>query len=58
MDDMLEKARALNRIAVRVSVGEMDRGRARAELDRIQLEMRALVDGMRQVAAQEGRLVG
>jgi hypothetical protein len=58
MDDLLEKGRALNRVAVRAGVGEMDPARARAELDRIKLEMRALVDGMRDVAAQEGRLAG
>jgi hypothetical protein len=56
MDDLLEKGRALNRVAVRAGVGELDARRARAELDRLQLEMRALVDGMRDVAAQQGRL--
>ena len=55
MDDLLEKGRALNRIAVRVSMGELDPKRARTELDRLQLEMRALVDGMRDLAGQEGR---
>ncbi len=58
MDDLLEKGRALNRVAVRVSVGELDPTRARAELDRLQLEMRALVDGMRDVAGQESRRAG
>ena len=55
MDDLLEKGRALNRIAVRVSMGELDPKRARTALDRLQLEMRALVDGMRDLAGQEGR---
>ncbi len=58
MDDLLEKGRALNRVAVRVSVGELDPTRARAELDRLRLEMRALVDGMRDVAGQESRRAG
>ena len=58
MDDLLDKGRALNRVAVRAAAGELTPERARAELDRIQQEMVALVDGMRQVAAQEARLVG
>ena len=58
VDDLLEKVRALNRVAMRVSVGELDPTRARVELDRLQLEMRALVDGMRDVAGQEGRHAG
>jgi hypothetical protein len=58
MDDLIEKARALNRIAVRAAVGEADPVRARADLDRIQQEMQALVAGLREVAAKEGRLVG
>ena len=58
MDDLIEKARALNRIAVREAAGEMDRERARAELDRIQQEMQQLVVGLREVAAKEGRLAG
>ena len=58
VDDFLEKARTLNRIAVREAAGEMDRERARAELNRIQQEMQPLVVGLRQVAAKEGRLAG
>jgi hypothetical protein len=58
MDDLIEKARALNRIAVRSAAGEADPQRARADLDRIQQEMQALVAGLREVAAKEGRLVG
>jgi DNA-binding Lrp family transcriptional regulator len=58
LDDFLEKARTLSRIAVREAAGEMDRERARAELDRIQQEMQPLVVGLRQVAAKEGRLAG
>lgn len=58
MDDLLDKARALNRVAVRAAAGEIDPERAKAELDRIQVEMQALVEGMRQVAAQEARLIG
>ncbi|HEX9610697.1 MAG TPA: hypothetical protein VF978_02330 [Gemmatimonadales bacterium] len=58
MDDLLDKGRALNRISVRAAAGELSPERARADLDRIQHEMVALVDGMRQVAAQEARLVG
>ena len=56
--DLLDKGRALNRVAVRAAAGELPPERAQAELDRIQQEMKALVDGMRQVAAQEARLVG
>jgi len=58
MDDLIEKARALNRIAVRAAAGESDVERSRAEMDRIQQEMQALVKGLREVAAKEGRLVG
>ena len=58
MDDLIEKARALNRIAVRAAAGEADPERSRADLDRIQQEMQALVRGLRDVAAKEGRLVG
>lgn len=58
MDDLIEKARALNRIAVRAAAGEADPDRARADLDRIQQEMQTLVAGLREVAAKEGRLVG
>lgn len=58
IDDFLEKARALHRIAVREASGEMDRERAGAELDRLQQEMQQLVVGLRQVAASEGRLAG
>lgn len=58
MDDLIEKGRALNRIAVRAAAGEADPARSRAELDRIQQEMQALVKGLRDVAAKEGRLVG
>lgn len=58
MDDLLDKARALNRVAVRAAAGEIVPERAKAELDRIQVEMQALVEGMRQVAAQEARLIG
>lgn len=57
MDDLIEKARALNRVSVRASAGELDPTRARQELDRLHQEMRALVDGMREVAAKESRLV-
>jgi hypothetical protein len=55
MDDLLEKCRTLNRITVRVSMGELDPGRGSAELDRLRIEMRALVDGMRDLAGQESR---
>ena len=58
MDDLLDKARALNRVAVRAAAGEIGPERAKAELDRIQVEMQALVEGMRQVAAQEARIIG
>lgn len=58
MDDLIEKARALNRIAVRAAAGEADPKRSRVELDRIQEEMHTLVKGLRDVAAKEGRLVG
>ena len=55
MDDLLEKGRSLNRITVRVSMGELDPDRGSADLDRLRLEMRALVDGMRDLAGQESR---
>ncbi|MGH7671961.1 MAG: hypothetical protein ACREMC_03610 [Gemmatimonadales bacterium] len=58
MDDFIEKARALNRIAVRAAAGETDPERARVKLDRIQQEMQQLVVGLREVAAKEGRLAG
>ncbi len=58
MDDLLEKARALNRVAVRGAAGEIGPVRARQELDRLQGEMQSLVDGMRQVAAAESRVAG
>ena len=55
LDDLLEKGRQLNRIAVRVASGEIDRVRAAHELDRIQQDMRTVVDGLRDVAGKEGR---
>lgn len=55
LDDLLDKGRQLNRIAVRVAAGEMDRVRAAHEIDRIQHEMRTIVDGLRDVAGREGR---
>lgn len=58
MDELIEKARALNRVAVRAASGETDPVRARAELDRIQQELQQLIVGLREVAAKEGRLVG
>ena len=38
-DDLLDKARALNRLAVRAAAGELGPERAKAELDRIQQEI-------------------
>jgi hypothetical protein len=58
MDDLIDKARALNRIAVRAAAGEAAPERTRAELDRLEQEMHTLVAGLREVAAKEGRLVG
>ena len=58
MDELVEKARAMNRIAVRAAAGEMEPERARADLARLQQEMQQLVVGLREVAAAEGRLVG
>jgi hypothetical protein len=55
LDDLLDKGRQLNRIAVRVSSGEMDRERAAHELDHIQQDMRTIVEGLRDVAGKEGR---
>lgn len=55
LDDLLEKGRQLNRIAVRVASGEIDRAKAAHELDRIQQEMRTVVEGLRDVAGKEGR---
>ncbi len=57
VDDFIDRVRALNRIAVRATVGGTDPFRAGRELDRIQHEMRQLVEGMRDVAAKEGRVV-
>jgi hypothetical protein len=56
MDDLLEKGRALNRIALRAAAGELVGGRSSADLDRLQQEMKWLIDGMRTVAGQEGRM--
>jgi hypothetical protein len=58
MDDLLDKGRALNRVSVRAAARELSPERAHAEIERIQQEMKAVVDGMREVAAQEARLVG
>ncbi len=58
MDELVEKARAMNRIAVRAAAGELERDRARTDLARLQQEMQQLVVGLREVAAKEGRLVG
>lgn len=58
MDDLLEKARSVNRMALRGGAGELAPERVRAELDRLQQDMKVLVDGMRTVAGQEGRLTG
>jgi len=55
LDDLLEKGRQLNRIAVRVASGEMGGARAAHELDRIQQDMRTVVEGLRDVAGKEGR---
>ena len=58
LDDLLEKARQMNRVAVGASTGEVDGAKAARELDRIQHEMRTIVDGLRDVAGKEGRLRG
>ena len=55
IDDLLEKGRALNRMSLRAAAGEITPERSRVELDRIQQEMKAVIDGMRAVAAYEGR---
>jgi hypothetical protein len=55
IDDLLDKGRALSRVSQRAAAGELTPERAKLELDRIQQEMKALVDGMRAVAGQEGR---
>jgi hypothetical protein len=55
LDELLDKGRQLNRIAVRVASGEMDRLKAAHEIDRIQQEMRTIVEGLRDVAGKEGR---
>jgi hypothetical protein len=56
MDDLIEKGRFLNRISLRAAEGTLTAQRADQELDRLQKEMRGLVDGMRAVATQGGRL--
>lgn len=55
IDDLLEKARTLNRVSLRAAAAEITPERCKMELDRIQQEMRGLIDGMRVVAAHEGR---
>ena len=55
VDDFVEAARGLNRVAVRAGVdGAYGLGTTR-ELDRLQRQMQFLVAGMRQVAGKEGR---
>jgi hypothetical protein len=55
VDDFVEAARGLNRVAVRAGVdGAYGLGATR-ELDRLQRQMQFLVAGMRQVAGKEGR---
>ena len=56
MDGLMERGRALNRVTLRGAQGGLSPARAAVELDRLQLEMKGLVDGMRAVAGQEGRL--
>jgi hypothetical protein len=55
LDDFVDKARVLNRAAVRAGgSGVYGLGTTR-ELDRLQREMIFLVEGMRQAAGKEGR---
>ncbi len=57
LDDVLEKGRMLNRAAALAgAAGEVRPGPSGAQLDRLQQEMKELVDGIRAVAGQEGRL--
>jgi hypothetical protein len=56
MDELMERGRALNRVTLRGAQGGVSSARAAVELDRLQLEMKGLVDGVRAVAGQEGRL--
>ncbi len=57
VDDFVEAARGLNRVAVRAGVdGAYGLGTTR-ELDRLQRQMQFLVAGMRQVAGKEGRAI-
>lgn len=58
VDDFLEKTRGLSRVSMRRAAGETEPGRARQEFDRIHQEMRALVEGMREVVGKEGRVAG
>jgi len=55
VDDFVDAARGLNRVAVRAGVdGAYGLGATR-ELDRLERQMQFLVAGMRQVAGKEGR---
>ncbi len=55
-DDLIGHARALNRVAARAAAGGLDALRAKQEQDRIQQQMRLLVEGLREVAGKEGRV--
>src|SRR5438552_734225 len=55
VDDFVDTARGLNRVAVRAGVDGAYGLATTRELDRLQRQMQFLVAGMRQVAGQEGR---
>ena len=55
VDELIEKARTVNRIVMREEAGELAGGRAGLELERLQAEMHKLVDGVRSLAGLEGR---
>ncbi len=55
VDELIEKARTVNRVVRREEAGELPGGRAGLELDRLQAEMHKLVDGVRSLAGLEGR---
>lgn len=54
-DELIEHARALNRVALRAAAHELDGARAIREIARLQEQMHLLVDGMRDIAGKEGR---
>jgi len=57
-DDLIERVRALNRVAVRAATHELEGSRAVREIAALQERMHFLIDGMGDVAGQEVRRPG